>query len=134
MKFVDKHYRAVGIFLVLVILAGGGGIIYKEQRLKSKEQRVIKSENQKLENTQPSQIQNKTSQTSNPKPISSKINLNLASQKELEGLPGIGPTKAKAIIEYRRKNGNFGSKRDIMKVRGIGEKTYEKIKNLIEVN
>uniref|UniRef100_A0A7V3J9T1 Helix-hairpin-helix DNA-binding motif class 1 domain-containing protein n=1 Tax=candidate division CPR3 bacterium TaxID=2268181 RepID=A0A7V3J9T1_UNCC3 len=119
MKIIDKYYRAVGIFLVLAILGGGGGIIYKEQRLKT---------------TQPSQIQNKTPQISNLKPISSKINLNLASQKELEGLPGIGPTKAKAIIEYRRKNGNFGSKRDIMKVKGIGEKTYEKIKNLIEVN
>jgi len=133
MKFIDKYYRAVGIFLVLAILGGGGGIIYKEQRLKSKEQRV-KSKEQRLETTPSSQIQNKTSQISNLKPITSKININTASWEQLEGLPGIGPTKAKAIIEYRRKNGNFGSKRDIMKVKGIGEKTYEKIKNLIEVN
>jgi len=126
LRLFDKYYRLVGVFLILVILAGGGGIVYKEQRLKNEEQKVPQIES--LESESP------YSKSSSPNHISSKININTASQKELEELPGIGPAKAKAIIAYRKKNGNFRLKRDIIKVKGIGEKTYEKIKNLIEVN
>jgi competence protein ComEA len=56
------------------------------------------------------------------------VNINSASQKQLEELPGVGPAKAKAIIDYRKKNGPFKSVEDIKKVDGIGEATYEKIK------
>ena len=62
-----------------------------------------------------------------------KIDLNRASAAELEKLPGIGPSKAKAIVEYRANSGPFRSPEDIMKVKGIGPKTYESIKDLIEV-
>jgi competence protein ComEA len=56
------------------------------------------------------------------------VNINSASQKQLEQLEGVGPAKAKAIIEYRKKNGPFKSTEDIRKVDGIGDATYEKIK------
>ena len=59
------------------------------------------------------------------------ININTASQSELETLPGIGPVKAKAIIEYRRSYKGFVAKEEIMEVRGIGPATYEKIKDRI---
>ncbi|MBN3860018.1 hypothetical protein GKC56_05800 [Neisseriaceae bacterium PsAf] len=52
------------------------------------------------------------------------VNINTATQKELETLAGIGPVKAKAIINYRRQNGDFMSVKEIMNVPGIGEKTY----------
>jgi len=48
-------------------------------------------------------------------------------------LPGIGPAKAKAIIEYREENGPFRSAEDIKNVSGIGEKTFEKIAGHISV-
>jgi competence protein ComEA len=56
------------------------------------------------------------------------VNINSASQKQLEELPGIGPAKAKAIMDYRKKNGPFKSVEDIKKVDGIGDATYEQIK------
>lgn len=56
------------------------------------------------------------------------VNVNTASQQELESLKGIGPVKAKAIIDYRSKNGPFKSAADLVNVPGIGEKTVEKLK------
>ena len=61
------------------------------------------------------------------------ININTASQAELETLPGIGPTTAQKIIEYREANGSFLSTEDIVNVSGIGPVTYERIKDLITV-
>jgi len=61
------------------------------------------------------------------------IDINIASQAELESLPGIGPTTAKKIIEYRQQNGPFLSAQDIINVSGIGPGTYERIKDLITV-
>ncbi|ACJ74549.1 hypothetical protein H17ap60334_08088 [Thermosipho africanus H17ap60334] len=60
-----------------------------------------------------------------------KININKADEKQLEKLPGIGPTKAKRIIEYREKNGKFNSLNELLNVNGIGPKTLEKIKNYL---
>ena len=62
-----------------------------------------------------------------------KINLNTATAEELESLPSIGPVMAKRIIEYRSIHGSFYNIEDIEEVKGIGEKTYEKIKALITV-
>lgn len=62
-----------------------------------------------------------------------KININLASLSELSQLPGLGEKKAQAIIDYRSKNGNFKSIEEIKNVSGIGDTTYEKLKELIMV-
>lgn len=61
------------------------------------------------------------------------ININTASEAELMTLPGIGQSRAKDIINYRVKNGFFESIDDIMKVSGIKEAAFEKIKDLIKV-
>jgi competence protein ComEA len=60
------------------------------------------------------------------------ININTASMEVLESLPHIGPTKAAAIIEYR-KNHQFNSIDELVNVKGIGAKTVEKLKSLITV-
>jgi competence protein ComEA len=62
-----------------------------------------------------------------------KVNLNSASQTELETIPGIGPSKALTIIEYREQNGPFQSVEDIKNISGIGDKTFEKLKDSIIV-
>jgi competence protein ComEA len=61
------------------------------------------------------------------------ININTASSIELESLPGIGPTTAQKIIDYREQNGPFLSIDDIINVSGIGPGTYERIKLLITI-
>lgn len=62
---------------------------------------------------------------------SSKININTATQDELDALPGIGKSIANKIIEYREYNGKFNSIDELKGVSGIGEKKFEKIKDLI---
>lgn len=62
-----------------------------------------------------------------------KLNINTASASELETLPGIGPTLAQRILDYRRTNGPFQRPEDITKVKGIGEGIFTQIKGLITV-
>ncbi len=61
------------------------------------------------------------------------ININTAGQADLERLPGIGPAKARAILRYREENGLFQTVEDLMKVPGIKEGTFYKIRNYITV-
>ncbi|MGN9864575.1 helix-hairpin-helix domain-containing protein [Bacillus swezeyi] len=61
------------------------------------------------------------------------ININTASSEELQEIPGVGPSKAEAIITYREENGPFQTIEDITNVSGIGEKSFEKIKSSISV-
>ena len=74
---------------------------------------------------------NKKTYTTTQKVI---VNINTASVQELCTIRMIGETKANAIVNYREKYGAFKDKGDIVKVYGIGEKTYEKIKDSICVN
>jgi competence protein ComEA len=67
------------------------------------------------------------------KPAGSKVNINTATQTELETLPRIGPKVAQQIIDFRTKNGNFKKIEEIMKVKGIGEKLFNQLKDLITV-
>jgi len=62
-----------------------------------------------------------------------KVNINTADEATLDTLPGIGPSKAKRIIEYREQNGPFKSIEELKNVSGIGEKTFEQLKDLITV-
>lgn len=68
------------------------------------------------------------------KATNNKVNVNKADDKELTTLAGIGPSKAQSIIAYREENGNFQTIEDVKKVAGIGEKTFEKLKDSITVN
>jgi len=61
------------------------------------------------------------------------VNLNTATQAELEAVKGIGPSKAKAIIEHREKNGGFKSVDELAKVKGFGKASVAKVKDQFEV-
>lgn len=80
----------------------------------------------KTENTPSMQIQD----TSTKQDV---ININTATQEELDTLPGIGPATATKIIEYRKEKGKFKQKEEIKEVSGIGEAKYEKIKEYISI-
>lgn len=64
---------------------------------------------------------------------SDMVDINYATQEEIETLNGIGPSKALAILQYREENGFFQSVEDLLNVTGIGEKTLENIKDNIQV-
>lgn len=70
---------------------------------------------------------------SNISDIDSKISINDADEENLTKISGIGSSKAKSIIEYRKQNGNFKTIEDIMNVSGIGKSLFEKIKDYITV-
>jgi comEA protein len=62
-----------------------------------------------------------------------KIDINTASAVELQKLPRIGEKVAQRIVDFRQKNGDFKKIEEIMKVKGIGEKTFKLIKDMIVV-
>ena len=62
-----------------------------------------------------------------------KVNINTANEEELSALPGIGPVIAERIIEYRDKNGPFKNTEEITKIKGVGDKTFQKLKDFIAI-
>ena len=69
----------------------------------------------------------------NGETVNGKVNINTADSVTLQTIPGIGPSKAARIIEYRKTSGRFKKTEDIKNVTGIGDKTYESIKEYITV-
>lgn len=71
----------------------------------------------------------RTSETSQPQP--QRININLAEAWLLDALPGIGPDRAQAIVDYRNQNGKFRRIEDLLNVNGIGQTALDEIRGLI---
>ena len=74
------------------------------------------------------QTEPKKSSNSSEKKVTFPVNINTASKKELDALPGIGEVLAQRIIDYRSANGPFSTVDELTKVKGIGAKTLEKLK------
>jgi competence protein ComEA len=65
--------------------------------------------------------------------LGAKVNINTADEKTLDSLPGVGPSTAKAIIEYRRTKGSFAKPEQIMEIPRFGKSKFEKIKDMITI-
>jgi competence protein ComEA len=68
-----------------------------------------------------------------PSAATEKINLNSATVEQLQSLPGIGPSIAKSIVEHRTKVGKFNRIEEVLKVKGVGEKKFQKIKDRLTI-
>jgi competence protein ComEA len=66
--------------------------------------------------------------------VDAPVNLNTATVAQIATLPGVGPKAAERIVEYRQKNGGFKKIEELMNVKGIGEKSFLKLKPLITVS
>ena len=119
---VAKHYWRAVIFLVAIILIGAGfwGLRRFNPALFLGKPDFIAVPNE-----------DQPQQSAQDKPA--LLNINTASAEELESLSGIGPQMAKRIIQYREEHGNFISVDALMEVKGLGEKTLEKLKPFISV-
>lgn len=114
-------------------------VIYSKEEVEKIKKRIIQ-ENPTLEcgpdeiilNGQCS-LQNTPSLEQNGQLVTSKVNINQADKEELMQIPGIGDVKATSIIEYRTTNGPFQTIEDIKNVTGIGENTFDSIKDYITV-
>jgi len=62
-----------------------------------------------------------------------KINLNTATAEQLGALPGVGPKLAARIVEHRQKEGSFKTAQELMNVKGIGEKNFQKLQSYLTV-
>jgi len=105
-----KEERAVLLFLLAALFAGSAVMYYKKVSPLPAETFEFKE---------------------SKKEYSKKININKAAKEELTLIKGVGPALAGRIISYREKNGDFKKAEEIKNIRGIGEKTFEKIKKQI---
>lgn len=114
----------------LLIIAGGA-----TDRASLKEINLAKKLEDEMKIYIPSKEENLTNEVHGQSEVSSstgKINLNTANKDELKTLPGIGDSRADEILRYRENTG-FSKVEDIKNISGIGDKTYEKLKDLISV-
>lgn len=121
------------INLSKILEDGDAIVIYSNDEIEnaSKEEKIEVTTPCVCEDVNSACIENNTNKETSQ--TSEKININTATQEELTSLSGIGEAKAKSIIKYREENGNFKSIEDIMKVSGISENLFAKIKENITV-
>lgn len=128
---ITKHYwRAVTSLLILILL---GSVFWGLRRfyptLFLGKPDLIAVPNEEINSQKPDQSKIEVEQPQRP----AVLNINTASVEDLQTLPNIGPQMAKRIVQYRNENGNFDKVDALTDVRGIGEKTLEKLKPYVGV-
>jgi len=142
--FTPQERKAL-LFLVMVLLLGSGITLYKKYHSDFAPELLLKHKEKIVESNLSQLDLNLIADTSTiiPKETSQpvisaekirQVNLNSATQAELESLPSIGPVLAKRIIEYRNLKGGFKTIEEIKQVKGIKNKIFEKIKIYITVD
>lgn len=136
-EFIFKYRYYIGAVLVFIILAGTGLVIFGDYMQKEvvRDKKMVaglKTENEKLRQELSAKASAETIQAASENQ-GDKININTANLTELDKLPGVGPVRAADIIAYREKNNGFKTIEEIKNIKGIGDASFEKIKDLITV-
>jgi comEA protein len=131
------------LFLVFLFVLGASLYLFKLNHPSFAPAYTIKDFDKKMKSIQQSSepinynLPLPTEQYTQPfkkKALPSKpVNINIAGEQELRTLPGVGPVYAQRIITYREKNGSFSSIEEIKQIKGIGEKTFKKMKPYLTI-
>jgi competence protein ComEA len=159
-RLIDRYQVVIGIILLLAIAGAGIAWLFQEDRGRldktvisqlSGELRVLREQNeqllaqlrqieekhnrlvQDLVNQQVAGVQDSSDGQPASQQAGQSVDINRATFGQLVSLPGIGPVKAQRIIDYRKANGGFKSVEELVNVRGIGEKTLEKLRDKIKI-
>jgi comEA protein len=159
-EFVEKHRFSIGGILIVLILISGGFLLYRDNYFKPAMEKEIADQDARISDleaeieninsskntveastqtvapttTQPSQTgQVAGASTAASVKLVGKVNINIASAGELDTLPGIGTAYAGRIIDYRTSHGGFKSIEELKNVKGIGDKTFEKLADLVTI-
>ncbi len=125
---MNNKEKVILYFLIISIIIGSAISLYKRQNERKKFSQ-IEFEIKKISNLK---VTSKNSIIKTEKERSKyPVNINQATKKEMEALPGIGPVLAQRIINERNQVGKFSSLEDLLKVKGIGPKILIKIKDKI---
>jgi len=120
--FLNRKEQLVALSLALAFLVGSAVSLYRKRHPGALEDfRVIRV------------VEPPPADTVSREAPLVRLDLNRATEEELEGLPRIGPELARRIVSYRRENGPFRSVDELLEVRGIGPKTLEQIRPFVEV-
>lgn len=134
--FITK-YRWYLLAGLVVIIVSGLSIVWWDKTKRTKDvvenQEIValKEQNELLRQ----ELSEKSQQVAGAatENVGDKINLNTADAEELDKLPGIGPARAADIIAYREQNGGFKNIEEIKEIKGIGDKSFEDLKDLITI-
>ncbi len=137
--WLEKYRVVIGCITTVLLLGVGGLLVWIDWHPPVTSAVTTSSVVKRSTETVPGETTTTTTIVPQPKTDnvgstqSGLININSASVTQLDSLPGIGQVYAGRIVEYRTTNGAFSSAKDIVKVKGIGEATYAKIKDKITV-
>lgn len=137
-EFLYKYKWLIGTVLV-VIIVGGVWIVWQDKARGTKkvqenqEIAELKNQNELLRSELSQQSLQQVAGVADAVDESDLININAASVEELDTLPNIGPARAADIISYREENGGFQTIEEVKNIKGIGDKSFEDLKDLITV-
>ncbi len=126
-----KNEQRVFFFLALTMLIGAGIKFARNYVGEEKIQRFDYSQTDSIF-TEKSQLLNRRNDSLSVQSVR-KVNINNATKSELVALPGIGEAMAERILLYRQDNGKFKNISELKKIKGIGEKKFDRLKEHIEI-
>jgi len=135
-KLIYRYRFLIGGVLIVIILIGSGFLIWQKigQNRQNEVSQIetLKQQNDLLRQELSGQNKQVAGASDSQEPVGDKINLNTATVEQLDTLPGIGPAYATEIVTYRDEH-PFKTIEEIKNIKGIGDKTFEKLVNLITV-
>ncbi len=139
MRFQIEKYRWFILAGLILIIIGGAGIIWWDKihrtniGRESQEITSLREQNETLRQQLSEGSSKNIAGTQISEDETDKININIADATELDKLPNIGPARAADIIDYREAHGGFDSIEELKNIKGIGDKTFEELQDLVTI-